>query len=222
MTNKEKLIDYLRKNANYAFCDDCLAKRTEISYRQQINSLCKQIEADGLVLRERGICHLCHDTKLVNTIKKDATKGTNYKSDPFQEKPSNTKKPWFWEGNVQSAIIRWLKDHGHRILSTADTAARSKGVDIVAKNPAGKSLWITIKGYPENKDATQARHYFAEAIFDLVLYKSKSDCVDLAIGLPAGFPTYSNLAREIEKVRCERLPFDIFWVYEDGKVLLDN
>jgi hypothetical protein len=86
----------------------------------------------------------------------------------------------------------------------------------------GKSLLITVKGYPENKKATQARHYFAEAIFDFVLYKGKYDYANLAVGLPAGFSTYSNLAKEIERFRRERLPFDIFWVYDDGKVLLDN
>jgi len=222
MTKKEKLIDYLNKNPGYAFCDDCLAKRTEVSRRQQINSLCRQMAVDGLLLREKGICYLCHKDKLTNMITQNAHRKNNYKSNYMKYGVQKSEKPWFWEGNVQSAIIRWLENHGYRILSTAETIARTKGIDIVAKSPMGKSLLITVKGYPENKKAAQARHYFAEAIFDLVLYKGKYDYANLAVGLPAGFSTYSNLAKEIERFRRERLPFDIFWVYDDGKVLLDN
>src|SRR5687767_6036018 len=44
---------------------------------------------------------------------------------------NRTTKEWFWEGNVQTTLLRHLKKDGWHIQRSADTASRSRGIDIV-------------------------------------------------------------------------------------------
>jgi hypothetical protein len=54
---------------------------------------------------------------------------------------------WFWEGNVQEALAGYLEGKGWSIRSLADTAARSRGIDIVAVR-GSTQLLVEVKGYP--------------------------------------------------------------------------
>jgi hypothetical protein len=132
----------------------------------------------------------------------------------------DVKQKWYWEGNIQSKIVHFLKANGYRILKEANTASKEAGFDIVAISPEMKRLLVSVKGFPhENNKSknTQARHWFAEAIFDMVLYRQEFPEVKLAIGLPAGFQTYQNLCPKVAWFK-ESLPFNYFWVSEDGHV----
>ena len=40
-----------------------------------------------------------------------------------------TPQDWFWEGNVQSAVIQHLVTQGYKIMSVADTASHQAGKD---------------------------------------------------------------------------------------------
>ena len=125
-------------------------------------------------------------------------------------------KPWYWEGNIQTKIVEHLESTEWGILTSANTATREAGKDIVAtKN--GKELWVSVKGWPERSVNTQARHWFSSALFDLILYRDIDPDVQLAIGLPSGFSTYQNLIPRVSWLR-NNLPFEIITVSEQGNV----
>jgi len=156
----------------------------------------------------------------VNKIEGTAPEGTEKQNNLSKSsRIEGENQHWYWEGNVQARLVSWLQDNGYIIIETADTKSRSKGVDIKANDSQGRTLWISVKGYPDTKrPQTQARHHFAEALFDMILYRGKSNLVCLAIGLPAGFVTYKNLVKKVARFRKEIFPFDIYWVSEDGSV----
>ncbi len=118
---------------------------------------------------------------------------------------------------MQSQISTHLAAIGYQILQVASTEKRSAGKDIIARTPRGKVLWISVKGWPERSSNTQARHWFSQALFDMILYREEEVDAELAIGLPAGFPTYSNLWERIHWFR-KVLPLICFWAHEDGSV----
>lgn len=62
------------------------------------------------------------------------------------------------------------------------------------RDAQGKELWVSVKGYPEKSTHVQARHWFAGAVFELMLYRHESATARPAIALPEGFRTYANLA----------------------------
>ncbi len=220
MTNFEKIIDFLIKNHLYSFCDDCLSKKIGIFPRQQVNSICQHLVSAGKINREKETCSICSRQKLVNQIKKPIPDNTN-KQNIFSERTQvqEVTKPWYWEGNIQEKLVVWLENDGYKIIDISDPIRRSPGVDIKALEPNGKPLWISVKGYPDTKSPQpQARHYFAEAIFDMILYRGRSNSVCLAIALPEGFATYKNLSEKVRWFRKDILPFDVYWISEDGRV----
>lgn len=139
-------------------------------------------------------------------------------------KVSAIDEPWFWEGNVQQCLVDYLEEHGNKILQSVSTKSRQQGVDVIAKTPDGKRLLVTVKGYPKGtkktRSGTQARHWFSHAIFDLVLYRQEEPTAELGICLPAGYSTYTNLATRVDWLKVN-LPFDFFWVYDNGEVERD-
>jgi hypothetical protein len=130
---------------------------------------------------------------------------------------SASSKPWYWEGNVQAEIVRYLTASQSSVHSEANTSAREQGIDIEAIDIDGWLLWVTVKGFPEKSSNTQARHWFAGALLDLALYKDKNPKARLALGLPSGFSTYENLVRRIRHTLAF-LGCHIFWVTESGTV----
>jgi hypothetical protein len=130
-------------------------------------------------------------------------------------------KPWYWEGNVQSKIVRHLVENGWDITRVADTASREPGRDVTARRN-GKEIWVSVKGRPEGTDrttpATQGRVWFHGAVFDLICWRGESDEVDLMMALPE-FGTYRNLAPRIEWLQ-NIARFQIAWVQSDGSVLI--
>jgi hypothetical protein len=130
-------------------------------------------------------------------------------------------RPWFWEGNVQKRIVEYLRSNGWTVLSEANTAAREAGKDIVARDVEGRTIWITVKGFPEKSKNVQARHWFAGALLDLALYADQDKGVLLAIGLPSGFRTFESLVKRTDRVR-QFLEYRVYWVRSDGSVAIDQ
>jgi hypothetical protein len=128
---------------------------------------------------------------------------------------------WYWEGHVQSKIVKFLQATGVSVQSQADTASREQGKDIVAIDMDGTTLWISVKGFPENSPNTQARHWFAGALLDLALYRAESEKPRLALGFPAGFSTYENLVKRT-KATLAFLGCHVFWVSENGEVTRES
>jgi hypothetical protein len=66
-TNAVKILAFL-KEENKAFCDDCLSNTLGISPRQQVNQICRGLQARKRIIRERGNCTACGKYKIVNCI----------------------------------------------------------------------------------------------------------------------------------------------------------
>jgi hypothetical protein len=128
--------------------------------------------------------------------------------------------PWYWEGNVQSCLAAWFQSQGYTILQSADTSSREQGVDLVMRQLEGGELLVTVKGYPEKSANMQARHWFASAIFDLVVYRQERPKASLGLGLPYGFTTYANLSKKVLWLK-QTLPFSFYWVSKDGEVIVE-
>jgi len=204
-----------------AMCDDCLSSSASVNPRQQVNARCRELESAGELTRQIDQCPQCRSSKIVNRIRT----GNQFQSKPNTKKKESQKsivdvinpdKPWCWEGNVQTKIVEYLESTEWEILTSANTATREAGKDIVATR-GGKELWVSVKGWPEKSVNTQARHWFSGALFDLILYKDLNPDVQLAIGLPSGFSTYENLIPRVTWLR-KNLPFEIITVSEQGKV----
>ena len=140
---------------------------------------------------------------------------------------------WFWEGNVQRAVVGHLVDEGWTIESETDTASRARGIDIVATNNQ-RRLAVEVKGFPATTYARgpkagqtkptpptlQARHWLAEALLTTLLTRTRHADHEIAIALP-GVPRYRALLDEVEWA-LERLAIGAYLVAEDGAVTMDS
>jgi len=215
---KERILNIL-DSRQAELCDDCISELLALSRRQAVNISCNSLARKKQISRSKKQCQGCKRIKLVNSIGEGKAQTINIQSTAPNEAVSPPEgRPWYWEGNLQSKLVTWLVSEGYKIWSVADTAARSKGVDIIAEDSNGESLWISVKGYPDTTQHAQARHYFSGAIFDLILYRGQSSSVHLALGLPAGFSTYENLAQKVQWIKKTVMPFDIYWVSKTGHV----
>lgn len=222
MTVKERIIAALDSSPG-PVCDDCMKELAKLSARQVSHQACTAMAAQGTISRSSGTCQHCGRTKIVNWCEDrtggqiNATPGAQRATKGTPSKES--RKLWYWEGNVQSRIVAWLSRIGYDIQAEADTAARTPGKDVVAQRD-GRQLWVTVKGYPVRSANTQARHWFAGALLDLALYRQEDAEVELAMAFPAGFATYENLIKRMGALRSG-LSFRVFLVREDGSVTED-
>jgi hypothetical protein len=132
---------------------------------------------------------------------------------------------WFWEGNVQRAVVGHLVDEGWTIESETDTASRARGIDIVATNNQ-RRLAVEVKGFPATTYARgpkagqtkptpptlQARHWLAEALLTTLLTRTRHADHEIAIALP-DVPHYRallgkrmSLEEIAEKLNLENVP----------------
>lgn len=137
---------------------------------------------------------------------------------------------WFWEGNVQKRIIEYMKNaEGFEILESADTLSKARGPDILAEKSGVKRI-VSVKGYPSDKyvdgeraglkkrtnPKTQAKHWFSEAILDLMRAKSAQPEIEIALGFP-GYDRFIRLLREVKWFR-ERVNLFCYFVDANGTV----
>ena len=120
---------------------------------------------------------------------------------------SNDGHEWFWEGNIQAALVRHLANDGWRIRRVADTHSREHGVDIQADR-GDIRLLVEVKGYPsatylngpnegQKKNfgvGAQARTYFGNAVLTGLLMRSDNVDARVVLVFPA-LATFQNLAR---------------------------
>jgi hypothetical protein len=138
---------------------------------------------------------------------------------------------WFWEGNVVDRLEAYLKGCGWSTISKADTASRQSGVDLHAKK-GDVELLIEAKGYPSTtyqrginqglpkptNPATQARHWYAEALLCAMLRQHDHPNSIVAIAFPE-FPVYVGLINRTEK-SLKRLGVRVLLLAETGTVQL--
>ena len=214
-TVNEKIIEYLQQHPEGAD-DDELAVALGLRQRQTANIICRQLAAEGLISR----------------VKRPGEKIRNFSTNsvPVQRKVApqveptlEPKQDWYWEGNVQAAVVRHLVNKGYSITRVADTGAREKGKDIEAKGPSGV-VWVTAKGYPretpKTRPQTQAGHWFSGALFDIICWRGENSEAELAMALP-DFPPYRNLAQRVSWLKSAAR-FRFIWVCEDGEVEVEH
>jgi hypothetical protein len=198
-------------------CDDCLAPAGDFLSRQSARAAGLSLVKQELAVRGTAECSRCGKRKTLTVP--DGALAHQAGPDPaaIEDAVEAPERPWPWEGAVQATLAAWLRNHGYEDVREVDTAAKTPGVDIVARGPDGGELWVTVKGWLQKSQHVQARHWFAGAVLDLVRYREKGPQLDLAMALPAGFVTYGSLAKSIRWLRRE-MPFRIYWVGADGQV----
>jgi len=216
--------------ASGPLCDDCLTTVIGWHSRQQANAVGTKLGYKGAVLRRRGTCAGCDRDKIVSELRGEragrTTEASPAKSETAPATPvaasdkSTGERAWYWEGHVQAAIVGHLSSTGWRVTQVIDTASKAQGVDVIAEKNS-QELWVTVKGYPKGTSATnpstQGRHWFSQAMFDVVRYRTERSDIAIGVGLPDGFTTYLNLAPTVEWLH-EAAPFVFYWVSEDGAV----
>lgn len=218
MTNRDNILSTL---SSAELCDDCLSAASGIKPRQAINTLCRDLAASNIVMRRNGKCERCRKAKLVNRLSDEQQAQLEVApSAPPTSVQTSVVRAWYWEGNVQEKVVSHLMRSGYLVRSLADTASREAGKDIIAVAPDGNELWVSVKGYPERSRNVQARHWFSGAVFDLVLYRGQSPSVTLALALPDGFTTYTNLLPRINWLKSS-MQFQVFWVDHNGNVRVE-
>lgn len=142
---------------------------------------------------------------------------------------------WYWEGNVQAALVTHLEREGWVIKEAADTASRQRGIDVLAVKD-GRLLAVEVKGYPgttysrgekrgqpkPTAPTNQARHWFAQALLAAVLTRGGREEFEVALCFP-DMPRFRSLL-ERSAWALERLRVGVYLVREDESVerLLDH
>lgn len=139
-------------------------------------------------------------------------------------------RDWYWEGNVQDVLVRWLKRNGWKIEWTSNAATKEQGDDIRASKD-GRTLRVEVKGWPTKgrysdparagevkltQPSTQAGHWFSQALLRVLrdLGRHRGDLV--AIGLP-DWPRFRRLVDDTE-LALKRLGVAVFFVNEKREV----
>lgn len=214
MAHRDNMHRYLVEEG-VPICDDCVWLPSGMKSRQQANSRGRELEANGYLRRGLGTCSRCGKFKTVSVP-------SGAELPPTRGEPG-LERSWHWEGNVQAAVAAYLAEHGWTVISTADTAAKTPGVDIIAVDCEGSDWWITVKGYPDDKPekkarpATQARHWLAAAMFDVITYRTESPEVRIGVAIPGPFPTYERLLERSAWLR-HTAPYTLFVVHSDTSV----
>ena len=138
---------------------------------------------------------------------------------------------WFWEGNVQDALARFLESTGWEIREIANTATKAHGVDVMAAS-GHRTLAVEVKGYPSEKYAdprrahekkktdprNQCEKWFSQALFKAMRLRSSLPDAEIAVAFP-DFPRYQALLRETED-SIRRLGVGVYLVDDLGTVSL--
>jgi hypothetical protein len=116
---------------------------------------------------------------------------------------------WFWEGNIQAAVVRHLAAEGWRILRVANMSTGEHGVAVEADRQ-GARLLVEVKGHPgttyarvdrrggakPTHAATQARAYFSHALLAGLLMRADAADARIVLAFPA-MPTFERLADRV-------------------------
>jgi hypothetical protein len=136
LTIQGRILAYLAEHPD-GVDDDALTVALQLRQRQQANQRCRRLEQFGIVLRR----HV--DGKIRNFLNPTAP----VKVPERQSRSICGEQPWYWEGNVQAAVVNHLRSIGYRINSVANTATKEQGKDIVAVAPSNQILWISAQGF---------------------------------------------------------------------------
>lgn len=136
---------------------------------------------------------------------------------------------WFTEEHTQNLLVDWLLGDGWTIVSTANTATREHGVDVVAERD-GTRLGVEVKGYPSRfyvaglrkgllkptPPNEQAKKWFAHALVPAMRLRTREPQSQSVVCFP-DFPVYRSLhAETASSLRAARI--EVWLVTEGGSV----
>ena len=210
MTIKDAILAYISASAS-GVADSDLRQALGVKHHAQVNQRCRELAAAGLIERRQ------EETGIRNYFV--ALPRRNLKSRP----PVISDQAWFWEGNVQAAVVRHLVQDGFNVVRVADTSSREHGKDIVVRKD-GRELWVSVKGRPAGTERTtpftQARNWFYGVFFEVCAWRGEDSTVDLMLALPE-FITYRNLSEKVSWLGGT-VNFSLAWVQEDGTVAIER
>lgn len=142
---------------------------------------------------------------------------------------SQTEFEWHTEEHTQQLLVAWLRQEGWTIVSTANTATRERGVDVVAER-LGERLGVEVKGYPSRHyvngpkigqlkvtpPESQAPKWFAHALVPAMTLRGREPDSRSAMCFPE-FPVYRKLFRETA-ASTKAAGIEIWLVHADGTV----
>jgi hypothetical protein len=117
---------------------------------------------------------------------------------------------------------------GWQIRRVADTSTKEQGIDVLAAR-AGRTLAVEVEGYPGRRyadprraddskpTATQARHWYAQALLKAMLTHEEHPDYDIVLALP-DTPTYRRL-HERTRASLDRLGLTVLFVTSTGRVM---
>jgi len=108
MTITERIISLLQHRPE-GVDDDELSNILGLKARQQANSRCRRLMKEGVVVRRQ-----------VNGKIRNFLSGKQITETPLDSPPlsSDFSKLWFWEGNVQAQLVRYLTVRVPKNLTT--------------------------------------------------------------------------------------------------------
>jgi len=207
LTLRERILEHIRSHPE-GLTDSQISHDIGIRHHPQVNSRCNGLKAEGLI--ERNVVNgRIHNLPVAGL--------GGVPPVPPQVAIDSAANDWFWEGNVQNAVVTYLEGQGYTIISCADCALRQRGRDIEAQSGAG-SLWVTAKGYPsgtaKTHASTQAGHWFKQGLFDIIAWRGEDADARLAFALP-DYPRYRKLAQKVAWL-IPAARFSFIWVQQDG------
>ncbi|MDX9864086.1 MAG: hypothetical protein RBT34_04700 [Anaerolineaceae bacterium] len=212
MIIKDRIVACLRIHPE-GLDDDELTKILNLSARQTANINCRRLQDEGVIER-REVNGKLHNFLVGEPVVKQISQ--------IEERTSSKYEDWFWEGNVQSDIVKFLVSQGCQIRSVADTASHQRGIDIMAEQN-GKNLWVSVKGYPrgtaKTRASVQAGHWFKHAIFDIIEYRERDKDALLVVAFP-DYPRYRKLAKMISWLQSAA-DFKYYWLKETGEISVE-
>jgi Holliday junction resolvase-like predicted endonuclease len=224
MSARNRIIALLRTHPD-GLDDDVIAERLGFSRRQQANSRCRELEREGIVER-RSVAG-----KIRNILTGSAVPVRVCAEIVTPPADVDPEKPWCWEGTVVRAVASFLTARGWSIETIANTETGEPGADIKARR-SDSVLIVEVKGYPSKtyergpkkgqpkrtNPATQARHWFAEALLTALLRQAASRQHHVAIALPE-FAVYTKLLSRVTE-SLKLLGLVVLLVQESGTVVI--
>jgi hypothetical protein len=154
--------------------------------------------------------------------------------DGLEEKEWSREQDWFWEGNVQSCVVEYIRqEEGFSILSSGQPVVAEQGLEIVAERTVGDRpvhRLVSVRGWPSQmctkgalaghlratRPEVVARGWISQAILDLALSRGADPDVELSLALP----TIAGYIRYLQRLRWF-LSVARVWVYlvsQEGRV----
>ncbi|WP_165749984.1 YraN family protein [Cellulophaga sp. Z1A5H] len=146
------------------------------------------------------------------------------------------KKDWFYEGQISSKLVDYLRNKGFEILKDNSKNIHARGVDIIAVRDGIKEL-IEVKGYPtdfytkgqnkgllkKTKPKLQAKHWFSEVLLSSFCNYQKHRSNKYHLQIAVAFPLFDRYTELIKNTSDFFIDFGInikvYLVDENGLIL---